>query len=315
MSLKKQRRGQIGVNTVEKIVLSEWDGRWQPLEAHNDDAIDGLIFLEDGGELSGQIIFTQVKCMKVNKGKDGKFRIPISQKKLSRNLRAWRKVVGAAIVVLVDPDNLMARWVDIKPSHSSTPAQILVPEGQIFSGSAKKSISALCGTLHQDLQAQRIHTFAADFTHLRTSEHVQPASRKAYISLEKSPLFLGGSGERVRFDREGWRHITRPSRSHLSRYQSFVLLGAVRKIIETCEVPLVELPNNFSKTENCYFFQIDSMVSFPFRQTGLVRLVLKKSTIDANGSSKLKFWTIYEPRRKQSGLGVQEPRDAHKPEG
>lgn len=315
MSLSKQRRGQIGVNTVERIVLSEWDGRWQPLEAHNDDAIDGLIFLEEGGELSGQIIFTQVKCIKAKKRKDGKFRIPISRKKLSRNLRAWRKVVGAAIVVLVDPDTLTARWVDIKPGHSSTPAQILVPEKQIFSRSAKQSISALCGTLHQDLQAQKIHTFANDFAHLRTSEHVQPASRKAYISLEKSPTFLGSTKERVHFDREGWRHITRPARSHLSRYQSFVLLGTARKIIENCGVPLEELPNSFSKTESCCFFQIDSMVTFPFRQTGLVRLILRKSTIDPKGSSKLKFWTIYEPRRKQSGLGVQEPRDAHKPEG
>lgn len=315
MSLSKQRRGQIGVNTVEKVVLSEWAGRWQALEAHNDDAIDGLIFLEDGGELSGQIIFTQVKCMKVKKGKDGKYRIPISQKKLSRNLRAWRKVVGAAIVVLVDPDSLTARWVDIKPSHSSTPTQILVPEGQIFNGSAKQFISALCGTLHQDLQAQKVHTFADDFKHLRSTKHVQPASRKTYISLGQTPMLLGGFGERVHFDREGWRHITRPGRSQLSRYQSFVLLGAVRKIIEACDTPLEDLPKSFSKAENCHFFTIDSMVTFPFRQTGLVRLVLRRSEIDSNGSSKLKFWTIYEPRRKQSGLGVQEPRDAHKPEG
>lgn len=117
------------------------------------------MFLEEGGELSGQIIFTQVKCMKVNKGKGGNFRIPISKKKLSRNPRAWRKAVGAAIVVLVDPDSLKARWVDVKPSHSSTPAQILVPDGQIFNGSAKQSISEIRGTLHQDLQAQKIYTF------------------------------------------------------------------------------------------------------------------------------------------------------------
>ncbi|MEO0748836.1 MAG: DUF4365 domain-containing protein, partial [Pseudomonadota bacterium] len=274
-----------------------------------------LIFLEEGGELSGQIIFAQVKCIKAKKGKDGNFRIPISKKKLSRNLHAWRKVVGAAIVVLVDPDSLTARWVDIKPSHSSTPGQILVPEWQFFSGSAKQLISALCGTLHQDLQAQKVHTFADDFTHLRSAEHIQPASRKMYISLDRSPIFLGGGEEHVHFDREGWRHITRPARSCLSRYQSFVLLGTVRKIIETCETPLAELPTSFSKTGNCYFFQIDSMVTFPFRQTGLVRLILRKSATDLNGSSKLKFWTIYEPRRKQNGLGVQEPRDTHKPEG
>jgi len=47
----------LGVNAVERIVLGSWQARWQPTEAHNDDAVDGLIFLESDGELSGQIIF------------------------------------------------------------------------------------------------------------------------------------------------------------------------------------------------------------------------------------------------------------------
>lgn len=314
MGLSKQRRGQIGVNAVEKIVLADWHGRWQPLDAQNDDAVDGLIFLENGGELSGQIIFTQVKCVKANQRGDGKLVIPISKNRLSRNLKAWRKVVGAAIVVLVDPESLLARWVDIKPSHSSTPSQILIPEEQIFDRAAKCSISALCGTLHQDLQAQKVHTFAKDFLHLRSSEHVQPASRKVYISLEQTSTCLGSSGDRVRFDREGWRHISRPRRSQLSKYQSFVLLGAARRIIEQCEISLDDLPSTYSKEGNCHFVRIDSMVTFPFRQTGLVRLILKKSNIET-GQPQLKFWTIYEPRRKHNGLGAQEPRDAYKPEG
>ncbi|MDB5658077.1 MAG: hypothetical protein JWS10_692 [Cypionkella sp.] len=226
-----------GVNAVEKIVLAEWNARWQPLEAHNDDAVDGLIFLERDGELSGQIIFTQVKCVKAKKRSDGKLAVSIAANQLARNLAAWRKVVGAAIVVLVDPDDLSARWVDIRPSDARTSAQILVPGDQMFDRRARKSISQLCGTLTQDLQAQKIHTFAGDFPHLRCSEHVQQASRSIYKSMAQTATTLGRNGERVHFDREGWRHITRPGRSELSRYQSFVLLGAARKIIEECVTP------------------------------------------------------------------------------
>lgn len=308
MSLKTQRQGQLGVNTVEKVVLASWSARWQPLEAHNDDAVDGLIFLEDGGELSGQIVFAQVKCAKANRRRDGMLAIPIATDQLARNLAAWRKVVGAAVVILVNPDDLTPRWVNIKLEEATTSGQILVPEDQIFDCHAKKEISRLCGTLHQDLQAQKIHTFSEDFLHLRSKKHVQQTSRDLYKELENARICLGGSDQRIRFDRDGWRHITRPNRSQLSRYQSFVLLGAARKIIENCSKPQENLFTGFTDDKKFAHFQIDSMVSFPFRQTGLVRLVLRKSTCEPTSEQKLKFWTIYEPRRKHDGLGVQELR-------
>nr|WP_325249321.1 DUF4365 domain-containing protein [Amylibacter sp.] len=308
MSLKTQRQGQLGVNAVERIVLGSWNARWQPLEAHNDDAVDGLIFLENGGELSGQIVFAQVKCVKATRRRDGVYAIPIAAEQLSRNLDAWRKVVGAAIVILVDPGDLKARWVNIKPDEATTSAQILVPGDQLFDSRAKNKISRLCGTLHHDMQAQKVHTFAEDFLHLRSNKHVQKASRDLYKQLETVQTHFGGSGERVCFDRDGWRHITRPNRSQLSRYQSFVLLGAARKILRSCSRPLTNLCTGTTADREFAYYQIDSMVSFPFRQTGLVRLVLRKSMCASSPNQELKFWTIYEPRRKFDGLGVQEPR-------
>lgn len=308
MSLKTQRKGQLGVNAVEKIVLASWNARWQPLEAHNDDAVDGLIFLENGGELSGQIIYAQVKCVKANHRSDGMLTIPIAADQLSRNLAAWRRVVGAAIVILVNPSDLKARWVNIKPGEATTSTQILVPEDQLFDGHAKNEISRLCGTLHHDLQAQKVHTFAEDFIHLRSNTHMQKASRKLYKEMETIHAHLGNSGQRVHFDRDGWRHTTRPNRSQLSRYQSFVLLGAARKILENCSTPLPSLYSGSTIDKEFSYFQIDSTVSFPFRQTGLVRLILRQSNNEPSTDQKLKFWTIYEPRRKHDGLGVQEPR-------
>lgn len=308
MSLIKQRQGQLGVNRVEKIVLSDWGARWQPLDAHNDDGVDGLIFLERGQELSGQIVFAQVKCVKAYKRSDGHYAIPINSQKLARNLDTWRKVVGAAIVILVDPQTLTARWVDAKPDTSTTASQVLVPEAQLFDETAIDKISKLCGTLHQDLLAQKVHTFADDFPHLRASTHLQVATRSLYKSLAQSSLSLGPDREHVVFDRDGWRHITRPNRSQLARHQSFVLLGAARKIIETCDKELCKLQRSETKDGKTLFFHLDSMVTFPFRQTGLVRLVLRRSLKRSSENTSVKFWTLYEPRRKHSGLGVQEPR-------
>lgn len=308
MSLTTQRQGQLGVNVVERIVLGSWQARWQPIEAHNDDAVDGLIFLESGGELSGQIIFAQVKCVKAKPRKDGMLAIPIAAEQLTRNLAAWRRVVGAAIVILVSPDDLSARWVNIKPEEATTSSQILVPEDQPFDSHAKLKICQLCGTLHHDLQAQKIHTFADDFLHLRSKEHIHKSSRRLYKELDAKPICIGVPSQRVHFDRDGWRHITRPDRSQLSKYQSFVLLGAARKILENCSKPLSDLYSGKTNDKQYIFFQIDSMVTFPFRQTGLVRIVLRGLSQEPASKPNLKFWTIYEPRRKHDGLGVQEPR-------
>ena len=308
MGLSTQRQGQIGVNAVEKIVLSDWGARWQPLDAHNDDGVDGLIFLERGQKLSGQIVFAQVKCVKTKRREDGHFAIPIDSKKLARNLDVWRKVVGAAIVILVDPQTLTARWVDAKLDSSTTVSQVLVPEAQLFDAAARSEIGKLCGTLHQDLLAQRVHTFADDFPHLRASSHLQVSTRSLYKSLAQLSPRIGSERERVVFDRDGWRHITRPNRSQLARHQSFVLLGAARKIIETYDKELCILPGSQTKDGTTRFFQLDSMVTFPFRQTGLVRLVIQKSLTRPLEDAPLKFWTLYEPRRKHSLLGVQEPR-------
>lgn len=308
MSLHTQRQGQLGVNAIERTILSTWQSRWQPFDAHNDDGVDGLIFLETGGELSGQVIFVQVKCVKAKRRKDGKFCVPVERKQLERNLLAWRKVVGAAILVLVDPDTFAARWVNLKDREAFTPTQVLVPHHQIFNETAKHEVEKLCGTMYRDLQAQPVHTVADDFPHLRGKSHLQIASRALYQSFQREPVQIGVVGPLVVFDREGWRHITRPSRSQLTRYQSFVLLGTARKIIEGADTSLIFRATLTQKGEESSVATIRAMVTFPFRQTGLVKVLLKKTQTDVTQPDKIKFWTIYEPRRKMNAVGVQEPR-------
>ncbi len=302
MAMKKQRQGQIGVNVVERIILKEWRSRWQPLDSHNDDAVDGLIFLERGGEMTGQVIFVQVKCYKTKQSDDGSYRLPINAAKLDRNMMAWRRIIGAAILVLVNPKTLEARWVNVRDDGARTASQVIVPGDQFFDRDAKADVASLAGNLHRDLLLRHIDTVSDDFLHLRSRDHLQVAGRRLYLALRASPVCIGGTGPTVIFDRHGWRHITRRRRPELTRYQSFVLLGCVRKLIE--ETPLsefVDFPSQDHPNEGLVVAR--AAVSFPFRQTAVVKVVL---IVDRDGT-RYRFHTVYEPRRRRNFMGARRP--------
>ena len=298
--MKTQRLGQIGVNVVERIVLNDWGCRWQALDAQNDDGVDGLIFFESGGSMTGQVMFVQVKCLSNSQNAAGDYTVPVGIEKLKRLLSLWGRVVGGAILVLVDPKTLQARWVNVRRQTTANVSYIRVPGGQMFDAAAKSKVQNLCGTLNFDLNALRVDTSAADFEHLVGREHVQSASRQLYRTLA-SGLSLSDQSPSVIFDRVGWHHITRRERKRLVRYQSFVLLGCIRKMLAKCTLSDLR-PWGSQATRT--FVSVDAMVTFPFRQTGLVRLVFERIP----DQSDLRFYTIYEPRRKANLIGVREPR-------
>lgn len=304
MSLKRQRLGQIGVNFVEGIILREWRSRWQPLDAHNDDGIDGLIFVEQNGAPTGQIVFAQIKCWTHPRiDSTGSYCLAMGSKKLSLNYERWRRVVGAAIVIYVDPKEMRAFWVDAR-SARRTPSQIFVPKDQPFDRNAKKDIAHLCGTIHRDLLVKTVRTEAEDFAHLRTRDHIQVAAHALYRELGSNPVRLGGDGPLVNFDGKGWEHITRRGRPELTRYQSFVLLGVVRKLLSaTTEEELKAHTSRLDLTTP--YASARAAVSFPFRQTAIVKLILR--WVPTREGRNYYFHTIYEPRRKRNVYGVREP--------
>jgi hypothetical protein len=184
VSLNTQRRGQIGVNIVESIILNGWNSRFQPIDGHNDDGIDGLIFLEAGGEMTGQVIFAQVKCFgRVRKDKRGRFCLPVNSEKLHKNFERWRRLVGAAIVIYVDPVSRKSYWANARDSDAIKGSQIFVPEAQTFDAGAQNIIARLCGTIHRDLLAPHVETVAEDFPHLRTTDHIWTPRDDTIISL------------------------------------------------------------------------------------------------------------------------------------
>lgn len=304
MSLKKQRMGQIGVNVVERVVIRDWRCRWQPIDSHNDDGVDGLIFLEQNGEATGQVVYVQVKCFSnVRLDAEGRYCLPIGIERLNDAIRRWKKLVGAAIVVYVDPRSERSFWVDAR-SLTCGISQVFVPALQKFDKEARKIISAMCGNIHRDLLTRTIITEASDFPHLRARDHIQVASHNLYRELSSKPVRIAKEGPIVSFNQSGWQHITRRRRPDLTRYQSFVLLGTVRKLLES--TPEEELTDHFSRSDpTTPYVAARATISFPFRQSGIVKLILRWAPTAAGRSYS--FHTIYEPRRKRNLLGAREP--------
>ncbi|WP_200410621.1 DUF4365 domain-containing protein [Komagataeibacter oboediens] len=303
MSMEKQKRGQLGVNVVERIVLQDWRGRWQPIDSVNDDGVDGLIFMESRGVPTGQIVFVQVKCTSKKPRSDGVVAVAIKREKLTMNIERWRRVVGAAILVHVNPVTLKAYWVNLRDENAIGNTQVLVPSENIFNKSSRKEISKLCGTIHRDLLIKKLTTKGSDFPYLKEKEHIQVCARKYYKKLDSLALRIGGNGPVVRFTKEGWGHITRFGRARLTQLQSFQLLGVVKEMIEsTNESELREIkPETGCPVEFVYLM---AAISFPHRQTAVVKIILWRRQDSVNGTN-YSFRTIYEPRRRHDVLGVR----------
>lgn len=301
--MEKQKRGQLGVNVVERIVLQDWRGRWQPIDSVNDDGVDGLIFMESRGVPTGQIVFVQIKCTSKKPRSDNVVAVAIAQEKLTMNFERWRRVVGAAILVHVNPETLEAHWVNLRDEKSRGSTQVFVPLKNIFNKSSRKEISKLCGTIHRDLLIKKLKTRDSDFSYLKGKEHIQVCARKYYKKLDSLALHLGGNGPVVRFTKEGWDHITRFGRARLTQLQSFQLLGAVKEMIEsTNESELREVkPENGCPVELVYLV---AAISFPHRQTAVVKIILWRRNDPIKGIN-YSFRTIYEPRRRHDVLGVR----------
>jgi hypothetical protein len=300
VGLASQRLGQLGVNAVERIILRDWKCRWQQVDAQNDDGVDGLILLESGGAMTGQVVYVQVKCRRI-KPSHGVYAVGLDKASLNRIRNLWGHLVGSVILVHVDPDSLDARWADLRSYVRDPRPSVNVREGSCLK-TAKDEVAGHCGTLHLDISALPVVTEADHFRYLGDRRHIQPAARSLYKELAAvKPATKDGTV--VIFDRTGWRHITRQSRPRLRQYQSFALLGAVRPIIEAAkQSDLLDLPFQRASTPTRNV-AIRAAVQFPHRQAGLVQVILRKSILGS--VEQYRFLTVYEPRRKRSLVGAK----------
>lgn len=208
-------------------------------------------------------------------------------------------MVGGAILVHVHPEEpYPAHWVDLLSPAAILGSQVFVDPTNRFDGSCRSALRKLCGTIHRDLLKPRIDTVAEDFSYITAASHeLQRASRDQYLRLrDDKPALLGGPD--VDFTSEGWRHITRHSRSRLVQLQSMLLLGCLRRIIETTAESSIEVEE---PTFDGHLVVARAAVTFPFRQTALVKLMLKRR--GDPGAYRYSFWSVYEARRGRDVLG------------
>lgn len=284
-------------------MLKEWGSRWQPIDAVNDDGVDGLIFIERGGKPSGEIIYVQVKSQSLDKA-GTHYAVKFDTNKLKANLERWKRVVGAAILIQVDPRSLDAYWVDLRDVAAIGGTIIRVPVQNKFDLSAKREIAGLCGTLHLDLLLPRVPTGAADYAYLFDADGLKSGARAFYRSLRDRNLVIKGLSQPIHFTKEGWRHLNRVSRARSTRLQSLQLLGAIPRIVDSSSATgLVRV--RAARGDWAELVGLSAVVTFPSRQAAVVKLVFRRRTAEAEAEPNLSFHTIYEPRRKRDlkGLG------------
>jgi hypothetical protein len=204
------------------------------------------------------------------------------------------------ILICVDSNGTELHWVNLQKPSAIKGSQIYIPISNKFDRKALAAIGALCGSLHRDILLANVTTTADDFEYLKGKDPLQKLAWRQYLRLRGAQLCFPGSQSRIEFTREGWRHMTRRSRSRLVQLQSFQLLGAIGGIIEECtEAGLTIVRRRGEKTE---FAVARSAVSFPFRQTAVISLVFRRRP-SIDGTMSYSFYTIYEPRRRRTIVG------------
>lgn len=293
------RQGQLGVNVVERLVLS-FGWRWQQLDAVNDDGVDGLIFVEENGSPNGQIIYVQVKCHRSRVDKTGRICVTFRKAGLARSFERWRRVVGGAILVHVHPEEPHeSHWVDLLSASAIFGSQVFVDGSNRFDSSCRGALRKLCGTIHRDLLKPKIDTEVEDFKYVKAaSEEAQNAARAQYLKFRAHPPTLYGGGPKVSFTNEGWRHITRRGRSRLLQLQSFLLLGCLPRVIGSTPESSLEIAES---TSDGHLVVARAAVTFPFRQTAMLKLMMKRR--GESGAYRYSFWSVYEARRGRDVLG------------
>jgi hypothetical protein len=297
--MSNQRTGQLGVNAVERVVLHEWKSRWQTIDAQNDDGIDGLIFLERDNQPTGQIIYAQVKCRNAKVTSDhvkiGEADGIVDQSAL------WRRVAGAAIIIYVNASTWEMTWGNLRDEALKQGTRLHLPRANCFNKAARREIEALCGHLPWDMMLPRVATEASDFRYIEEDQSLARGAQSKYKEMRALGLRLGHvNGPLVRFTQEGWRHITRRGRRRLRRHQAFLLLGVVPKMLAKATI---EDLRRLTKRKGEETYALRAMVAFPFRQSSMIKLVLKRKA--DTPPDAYDFHTVYEYRRKRDLLGIR----------
>lgn len=322
-----RQKGIIGINSVEKIVVGDWNCNWQKYDHENDEGFDGIIMMRKGqkkDKATGGVLFVQVKC-----GGDGyrqdqarhpkHIGVNVGRGYLEAHRPRWNLAPGAAVLVFVDDTidsrNPPAWWVNLKDesSYSKTNSGlILIPKSQRFGAHSKGEFHQLCGSGPRDRVLQSINVPRDSDLKiiLSRNESLRNDAWEFYKHWrEKKEDCTNPTLGKVLVNRVGWKHITRPGRRAERIVQSWILLPAARQLVKQVKtIEFLRLGDIEDRSDGSRvivdYLGLRAKVTFTYRHESVIQVVLKRLRIlnsSTGDKEKIWFYSVYELRRGGSG--------------
>jgi hypothetical protein len=337
---KNTLQEKFGLRYIRKIVEGQqkdgMESDWQPFEQSNDDGIDGFIIFRKKGEVTGEIVFVQSKCLSKYQDSPGGRKeyigINLGQEYIQTHIPRWKKMIAPVVVVYTkyanSDEKAIAWWADAidEKSYSETEkSYLLIPKRQRFKAHSIGDLKKLCGDKQQDYKLQSIVLDRNDVGYIKLSSQMRTAAKDYYNLWKKGDVKERTNptlGEII-INRVGWRHITRHGRKTERIIQSWQLLGVAKRMIMEIEKPEFfgrsrkRIEDDFEIFES--YMGLRAFVTFPHRYESTVTVVLrlqrKISRIDGTQDKpKIWFFSVYETKRGRSPKRLARDKNGTPPE-
>jgi hypothetical protein len=303
-----------GMNEAGTIVQGKAKHGWQPFSAINDNGVDSMILFRKNSIDTGEIMFAQVKCgtgsgyMKITKNRPSHFGVQVGEDYLESHRPKWNKLPGSIILIYVDFHTRKAWWTDLRDDATYTSDNkniVLVPKSQRFGKHSFGEFKYLKGRLFISKEIPEMAMTNSHFEYLKLNQSIKQSAQDHYKEWCSSP-----PGERTHpelgeiiVSRTGWRHMTRSDRKQNRIANSLSLLSVAKQIILSTD-KCYQIRNLDSRIVNNQlvitdYLAIKCNVKFPFREKGLIQVVLKrKRKLDSTNNTigtRIWFYSVYEP--------------------
>lgn len=216
---------------------------------------------------------------------------------------------GVSILIYVEPKSLECYLADANDERTFNGSYAILENKMDMNADA--TIRKMCGTLSIDNAELKVRTRPEDLSYctespIRTGCMPLLTSARAFYKSIGTIRPLNQNIDAVIFNRIGWRHITRRSRSKLRILQSFQLLGVALRIIHDSRAD-VELMRREERPDGTWdeMYRITASVSFSHRHAAVVQVVLLKR--NRSGKNEFWFYSVFEKRRRMGLRGEPTP--------
>jgi hypothetical protein len=237
MKGKEQYKGTKGNRIVESIVNDYWMSDYQKIPQEDDDAVDGIIHIRKHGELTGEVIYVQIKHGDshgyITKKRPDYVSVRLGKEYLEKHKPRWMSLTGAVILVFIE-DIGKAYWTNLKDEDSypkDCESIVLIPKRQRFGQHSKGDFRKCANVFPQDNNLLTIKMERSELSYLRIDTPIKDSARQFYKEWSHSSIDdkMNPSLGEIIVNRSGWRHISRSSRGYDKIFQSWQLLSVAKK--------------------------------------------------------------------------------------